>query len=158
MEPPVIVHLTGMVYSGETMKRLYATADPTEAAILRSILREAGIESTLDEEDGAIHVGNEDAPKAAEILAAHFEKQDPRDTGAAEESSLVKTRVRRSGSLTRVLAITVVLLPAATLAIMLGYNGDVEQALLMAGALGGMVAAVWIVNVMAEKKDGSAPR
>src|SRR5688572_6726250 len=104
-----------MVYSTDLMKRLYATADPAEAAILRSLLAEAGIESTLDKEDGAIHVGNEDAPKAAEVLAAHFEKQDPRDAGASEESALVKTRVRRSGSLTRVLAFTVVLLPAAAM-------------------------------------------
>jgi hypothetical protein len=79
MEPPVIVHLSGMVYSGDTMKRLYGTTDATEAETLRALLKEAGIDSTFDPEGLGIHVRDEDAPKAAEVLAAHFEKQDPRE-------------------------------------------------------------------------------
>jgi hypothetical protein len=85
MEPPVIVHLSGMVYSGHTMKRLYGTTDPAEAEAIRALLKDAGIESTFDPEGLGIHVRDEDAPKAAEVLAAHFEKQDPRETPPPEQ-------------------------------------------------------------------------
>jgi len=73
-----------MVYSTDLMKRLYGTTDPAEAAILRALLRDAGIESTLDE-DGGIHVSNENAAAGAEALAAHFERQEGGPSAPAAE-------------------------------------------------------------------------
>lgn len=70
------------------MKRVYATLDPVEAEVLRALLRDAGIESAIDSQGGAafvvglpssplgIHVSDEDAASAAEILGRHFEKKD----------------------------------------------------------------------------------
>ena len=66
------------------MKRLYGTTDPAEAEILRALLRDAGIESTLDE-DGGIHVSNEHAAAGAEALAAHFERQEGGPSAPASE-------------------------------------------------------------------------
>ena len=82
-----------MIDSSRTMKRLYGTTDPIEAEVLRALLRDAGIESALDNEGGAayavglptsisplgIHVSDEDAAAAAEVLARHFEKKDAED-------------------------------------------------------------------------------
>ena len=75
-----------MVYSTDLMKRLYGTTDPAEAAILRALLRNAGIESTLDE-DGGIHVSNEHAAAGAEALAGHFERQEGGPAAPATEET-----------------------------------------------------------------------
>ena len=140
-----------MVYSVDRMKRLYGTSDPAEAESLCSVLRQAGIESTFDREGLGIHVSDEDAPKAAEILAAHFEKQDPRETPSPPINE-------RSKPMPRGLGLAVVLLPAGIIAVMFGFQGDWERALLIAGAVGGLVALVWVVHEWTDKKDGSAPR
>lgn len=67
------------------MKRVYATVDPVEAEVLCALLRDAGIEPAMDDATmpllntpaaRAIHVRDEDAAAAAEVLARHFEKND----------------------------------------------------------------------------------
>lgn len=64
------------------MKRLYGTADPAEAEAIRILLRDLGIDATLERAEGegpiSINVRDEDAGIAAEALAEHFERQDPR--------------------------------------------------------------------------------
>jgi hypothetical protein len=78
------------------MKRLYATADLTEAELLRALLRDQGIESSLDNTGGdvlavglptaaapiGINVSDEHAPAAEEALARHFEKKDTEELEA----------------------------------------------------------------------------
>ena len=81
------------------MKRLYGTTDPAEAQILRTLLRDAGIESTLDE-DGGIHVSSEQAAAGAEALAAHFERQEGGRSAPAPEETPA-----RQGLLARLFAL-----------------------------------------------------
>ncbi len=98
------------------MKRLYATTDSTEAELICAHLRDAGIESTIDNKFGAdyaiglptsasplgIYVRDEDAAEAAEILALHFEKKEEGEADpdapaplTAEESARFEDQVRR---------------------------------------------------------------
>lgn len=81
------------------MKRLYATTDPAEAAALRALLRDAGIESTLDP-DGGILVSNENAAAGAEALAAHFERLEGGPSATPPEE-----KPARKGWLARLLAV-----------------------------------------------------
>ena len=71
----------------------------SEAEILRTLLRDAGIESTLDE-DGGIHVSSEHAAAGAEALAAHFERQEGGPTAPAREE-----KPARPGWLARLFAL-----------------------------------------------------
>lgn len=73
------------------MKRLYATTDPTEAELLRALLRDAGID-----------VADQDAPAAAELLAAHFEKQDAGEAGPKPAGPL-EDAPRQGGWLARLM-------------------------------------------------------
>ncbi|MBV8879843.1 MAG: DUF2007 domain-containing protein [Planctomycetaceae bacterium] len=144
------------------MKRLYATTDPAEAAILRALLRDAGIESRLDNEGGAdyaiglptsvaplgIDVGDEDAPAAAEILAAHFEKQplpgdDDPDAPAPlspEETATFEAKVLRGRSKGRFWLAFFLLLPLAVTALSSALRGDGRLAAAAAALLVGIVA------------------
>jgi len=74
------------------MKRVYATVDRVEAEVLCALLRDAGIEPALDDSavglapaPVGIHVRDEDAASAAEVLARHFEK-DAKDSEADPEA------------------------------------------------------------------------
>ena len=171
-----------MVYSGEKMKRLYATTDPTEAEILRALLRDAGIESTLDNEGGAayavglptgavplgINVGDQDAASAAEVLAAHFEKQtvmedDPEAPPplSPEESAQFEEKVRRDSARMRRRLAQFFLILGALSGLVGASIGSWEAALIGAGSSVGLVALVWFVSLLAEpdhKENGSAPR
>ena len=144
------------------MKRLYATTDPTEAKILRALLRDAGIETTIDNEGGAdyigglpisavplgINVGEEDAAAAAEILAAHFEKHpfpmddDPEapEPLSAEESASFEAKVRESKPRGRFWLAFVLLLPTAVAALSYTLAGKWAGAAVFGGMLVGTIA------------------
>lgn len=160
------------------MKRLYATTDPMEAGILQALLRDAGIESTLDNEGGAayavglptsavplgINVSDEDAAAAAAVLASHFEKQnvgedDPEapPPPTLEESARFEEKVRRGGSKARGRLAMFCLILGGLVGIALALSGEWEAGLMMGGAAAAPVAFVWFVNLLVEKKDGSAP-
>ena len=164
------------------MKRLYATTDPTEAEILRALLRDAGIESTLDNEGGAayavglptgavplgINVIDADAAAAAEVLAAHFEKQtvmedDPEAPPplTPEESAQFEEKVRRDSAKMRRRLGQFFLLLAGVSGGAGASTGSWQAALIGAGSVIGLVALVWFVSLLAEpdgKENGSAPR
>lgn len=86
------------------MKRVWTTTDPTEAELIRARLRDAGIESLLDNQGGAqyaiglptsisplgIDVADEDAAEAAELLS-HPEAEGEPDPEAPEPQSLDET-------------------------------------------------------------------
>jgi hypothetical protein len=148
----------------ERMKRLYATTDEIEAEVLRALLRDGGIESTLDD-DGGIDVRDEDAPAAVEILAAHFEKQDVGEVDpdappplSPEESAVFEEGIQRKRFRARLWMASFYLLPAGVWVVVVAFTEDTRTALMAAGALGGLVAFVWIVNLLLEKQKGSAPR
>jgi hypothetical protein len=144
------------------MKRLYATTDPTEAEILRALLRDAGIETTIDNEGGAdyigglpisavplgINAGDEDAAAAAEILAAHFEKHplpmddDPEapEPLSAEESASFEAKVRGRKPRGRFWLAFVLLLPMAVAALSAVIRGNSREAAVFGGMLAGIVA------------------
>ncbi len=144
------------------MKRLYATTDPTEAEILRALLRDAGIETTLDNAGGAdfvgglpisavplgINVGDEDAAAAVEILAAHFEKHplptddDPEapEPLSVEESASFEAKVRQSKPRGRFWLAFVLLLPTAVAALSAAITGNAREAAVYGGALVGILA------------------
>ena len=67
------------------MKRLYGTTDPAEAEAILVLLRDRGIAPILDRGEGpgpiSIDIRDEDAAPAAEALAQHFERLDPRPPG-----------------------------------------------------------------------------
>lgn len=161
------------------MKRLYATTDLAEAQILRALLRDAGIESSLDNEAGAafaiglptsaaplgINVSDEDAAAAAEVLAAHFEKQtvmedDPEAPPplTPEESAAFDEKVRRGRPRRRWwMALLLLLFPGAAGTILASW-GARDALLITLAAAGACLATVWFVNLLGEKEDGSAPR
>lgn len=73
------------------MKRVYATTDPIEAEVLRALLRDAGVESMLENRGSAdfaigmstsavplgTGVSDEDAQEAVDILARHIGHRPP---------------------------------------------------------------------------------
>ena len=72
------------------MKRLYATESVDEAQRLQALLKQAGIESSIDTKSGGsvvtaavvfgLYVEDKDAPEAAGILADWIEKHlDPEE-------------------------------------------------------------------------------
>jgi hypothetical protein len=144
------------------MKRLYATTDPTEAQVLRALLRDAGIETTIDNEGGAdyaiglptsisplgLNVSDEDAAAAAEILAAHFEKHplpmddDPEapEPLSAKESAAFEAKVRERKPRGRFWLAFVLLLPTGVGAVSAVIRGNSREAAVYIGALIGIVA------------------
>lgn len=158
------------------MKRLYATTDPAEAELLRALLRDAGIESTLDNEYGApyaiglptaavplgINVGDSDAAQAAEILAGHFEKTEPADLvpdpdapppPSTEESAAFEERVHRNSAKWRFRLALVYLLPGAITALVLAFLGEWTGAAFSGGATAGLIALGWFVQLLLESRS-----
>ena len=86
------------------MKRIHTTTDPTEAELVRARLRDAGIESFLDNQGGAqyavglptsvsplgVDVADEDASEAADILSRPAAEGEP-DPEAPEPLTLDET-------------------------------------------------------------------
>lgn len=144
------------------MKRLYATTDPAEAEILRALLRDAGIESRLDNSGAAdyaiglptsvtplgITVSDEDAAPAAEILAAHFEKHplptedDPEapEPMSLDETATFEAKVRSGKSKGRFWLAFFLLLPTAVAALSFALQGEWGRAAAAVGLLAGIVA------------------
>jgi hypothetical protein len=144
------------------MKRLYATTDPAEAQILRALLRDAGIETSLDNEGGAdyaiglptsvaplgLNVSDEDAAAAAEILAAHFEKlplpmeDDPEapEPLSLEESASFEAKVRAKRPRGRFWLAFFLLLPTTVAAVVCALRGEWTIAAIAAGMLVGILA------------------
>ena len=153
------------------MKRLYATTDQTEAELIRAHLRDAGIESSIDNQLGAayaiglptsasplgIYVRDEDAAEAAEILALHFEKKD--DAGEAdpdappplspEESAQFEEKVRKGKPRRRFWLAFVWLLPGILGMICYALAGLWALALVSLGANVGLLGLLWLVNAIA---------
>lgn len=144
------------------MKRLYATTDPAEAEILRALLRDAGIESALDNEHGAvfaiglptsispigINVSDEDAAAASEILAAHFAKHplpmddDPEapEPPSLDETATFEAKVRSGKSRGRFWLAFFLLLPLGTIVVVSALGGDWSKAVAALGLLAGILA------------------
>ena len=161
------------------MKRLYATTDLTEAELLRALLRDQGIESSLDNSAGAalaiglptpavpigINVSDEDAPAAAEALARHFEKKDAEEMEPdpeappplmPEESAAFEVKVRRRVYWKRLLLLMVFFWPG--IFFVSGMFVEPWQQLL-GGAAGilSLVAFIWVLDVIAENKTNPPP-
>ena len=156
------------------MKRLYATTDLTEAELLRALLRDQGIESSLDNEGGAayavgmptsavpvgINVRDEDAPAAAEALARHFEKQDSREMEpdpeappplTPEESAAFDARVHRPHFGRRLFLLVVFFFPGI---FGLAFSFPEPWQMALAGAAGvlSLAALVWVLDLIAESR------
>ncbi len=154
------------------MKRLYGTTDLTEAELIRAHLRDAGIESSLDNQHGAfsaiglptaaspigIYVRDEDAAEAAEILALHFEKKqeeegepDPEAPSplTAEESASFEERVRRGKPRRRFWLAFFWMLPG--LVAMVCYALAEMWPMAVAALIGNLlfVGLVWLINALA---------
>lgn len=157
------------------MKRLYGTTDPIEAELLRALLRDAGIESTLDNQNGAayaiglptsvsplgIDVSDEDAPAAADVLARHFEKRQAEDLEADpeaptplsdEEAAGFEDLIRRGAPRRRFYLAFFYLLPGVVTALVFAYLGQWLAAGIAGGAVLGLVAFAAIVDALAKKK------
>jgi len=161
------------------MKRLYATTDLTEAELLRALLRDQGIESSLDNSHGAafavglptaavpigINVRDEDAPAAAEALARHFEKKDAEEMEpdpeappplTPEESAAFEAKVKRRVYWKRLFLLMIFFWPG--IFYLSGMFDKPWQQL--AGAAAGilsLVAFIWVVDVIAENKTDPPP-
>jgi len=154
------------------MKRLYATTDPTEAELIRAHLRDAGIESSLDNQLGAayaigiptaasplgIYVRDEDAAEAAEILALHFEKKDEEagepDPDAPppltpEESARFEEKVRRGKPRRRLWLVLIWFLPNAAALISSALSGKWAIAGVTSVTLICFVGVLWAINALA---------
>jgi hypothetical protein len=159
------------------MKRLYATTDPTEAELIRAHLRDAGIESSLDNQLGAayaigiptaasplgIYVRDEDAAEAAEILALHFEKKD--DIGepdpdappplTPEEAAQFEEKVRRGKPRRRLWLALIWFLPNVAAVISSALTGEWAIAVVAFVTLLCFVGILWAINALAglNRKD-----
>jgi hypothetical protein len=164
-QDPTVVTLSRKV------KRLYATTDPTEAELIRAHLRDAGIESSLDNQLGAayaigiptaasplgIYVRDEDAAEAAEILALHFEKKDEEgepDPDAPppltrEESAQFEEKVRRGKPRRRFWLALIWFLPNVAAVITAVFSGQFAFAGVLLGALLGFAGILWAINALA---------
>jgi len=157
------------------MKRLYGTTDPIEAELLRALLRDAGIESTLDNQNGAayaiglptsistlgINIKDEDAEAAVDILARHFEKKQAEDLEddpdappplSDEESARFEEQVRRGAPRRRFYLAFFYLLPGAFTALVFALLGRWTAARISVGAVMGVIAFAWFVDLLARKK------
>ena len=153
------------------MKLLYGTTDLTEAELIRAHLRDAGIESTLDNEHGAayaiglptaasplgIYVRDEDAAEAAEILALHFEKKEEAvedDPDAPppltpEESAAFEERVRRGKPRRRLWLVLFWALPNVAGLLSAALTGNFMLAGLLLVTLLCFVGILWAINALA---------
>jgi hypothetical protein len=155
------------------MKRLYATTDPTEAELISAHLRDAGIESSIDNQHGAayaiglptsasplgIYVRDEDAAEAAEILALHFEKKieegepdpDAPPPLTAEESARFEEKVQEGKPRRRFWLAFFYIAPAVLTVFCLMAAGRYEAAGVAALVVLGWLGILWAVNALAGK-------
>jgi hypothetical protein len=154
------------------MKSVYTTTDPIEAEVLRALLRDAGIESTLENGGGAdfaigmstsavplgIGVVDEDAQEASDILARHFGRRAPEGPAdpeapeplSEEESAAFEEKVRRGNRRWARWLVYVYFLPGAVFLIVLVVTGHFEGALMTAAGLASLLAVGWFVNLLLE--------
>ena len=141
------------------MKRLYATTDPHEAELLRKLLRDQGIESTL-ENDGGIHVKDEDAPSAAEALAGHFEKQEAHSEAppplTPEEDAAFEAKAKRRVYSKRLFLLLIFFWPGI-FAIAAFFDEPWQMALGAAAGVLSLAAFIWVVDLIAENKTDPPP-
>ena len=138
------------------VKRLYATLNTAEAQRLRALLKDQGIDATL-EADGGIHVRDEDAPAAAEALARHFEKETGAEAAPPpEESAALEAKARRRVYGKRLFLLLILFWPGI---LYLAWFFDEPWKKVTAGAAGvlSLVAFIWVVGVIAENKTGPSP-
>lgn len=163
------------------MKRLYATTDPVEAELLRALLRDAGIESLLDNQGGAsyaiglpvsvsplgIDVADEDAAEAAEILGRHFSNgaaegdpdPDAPDPLSPDEDAQFKERVRLGNRRWGSRLAVIYLLPVGLTGIYYLLRGIWPGVWASIGVLAGFIALGWFINAVvkpAAKEKGPA--
>jgi len=158
------------------MKRLYATTDPTEAELIRVLLREKGIDSDLDNEGGAayaigfptaavplgINVRDEDAADAVELLARHFEQKEA-EAGAEPapgKSTEFEEKVRQERPRKRLLWALIFLLPNAVWPLVLSLRGEFGLGAIAVLLLLGLLGIAWGIHALAGlglKKKGPAP-
>jgi hypothetical protein len=153
------------------MKRLYATTDPTEAELIRAHLRDAGIESSLDNQLGAayaiglptaasplgIYVRDEDAAEAVEILALHFEKKeeagepDPEAPPplTPEEARRFEEKVRQGRPRRRLWLALIWFLPNAAVVVSSALSGQWAFAAVALVTLLCFIGILWAVNALA---------
>ena len=161
------------------VKRLYATTDLTEAELLRALLRDQGIESTLGHEGGgvafgiptdeasiAINVRDEDAPAAAEALARHFEKTATEDMEADPEAPAIQpgefdlfeeqAKAKRRYFKRRFL-ILLITCPVVVLAPAVAFDQPWKMAVGAAAGVLSLVAFIWFLDLIAENTMGPPP-
>lgn len=159
------------------MKRVWTTTDPTEAELVRARLRDAGIESFLDNQGGTqyaiglptsvsplgIDVADEDAADAAEILSRPAGEGEPDPEApaplSAEESAAFEAKVRRGNRRWGRWLVYVYFGPTALAFLVAILRADLRAAALAGGAIAGMLAVIWFVNMLVEgqvKKEGPA--
>jgi hypothetical protein len=154
------------------MKRLYATTDPTEAELIRAHLRDAGIESSLDNQLGAayaigiptsasplgIYVRDEDAAEAAEILALHFEKKEETEGEpdpdappplTAEEAAQFEEKVRKGKPRRRLWLALIWFLPNVAALLGFALSGQWAVAFVALVTLLCFVGILWAINALA---------
>ena len=164
------------------MKLLYGTTDLTEAELIRAHLRDAGIESTLDNQHGAayaiglptaaaplaIYIRDEDAAEAAEILALHFEKKvddgepdpDAPPPLTPEESAKFEEQVRKGKPRRRFWLAFVYFFPAVLGALCYALAGDLKFAVVLLVTVLGGLGILWAINELAglgRKRKEPAP-
>jgi hypothetical protein len=160
------------------MKRLYATTDLTEAELLRALLRDQGIESSLDNTGGAalavglptaavpigINVSDEDAPAAVEALARHFEKENAEEMEAdpdapppltPEESARFEAKVKRVRFWRRFFLLLVFFFPAI-LGLVVSFSELWQMAAAGTAGVFSLVALIWVVDLIAESRESKA--
>src|SRR4051812_44320484 len=134
------------------MKRIWTTTDPTEAELVRARLRDAGIESALDNQGGAqyavglptsvsplgIDVADEDAAEAEKILSSPVSEGEPDPEApeplSAEESAAFEAKVRRGNRRWGRRLVYVYFLPGFVLLFVTIVRGDLKAAAIVAGA------------------------
>jgi len=152
------------------VKRVYATTNPTEAELVRARLRDAGIESTLDNEGGAayaiglptsvsplgIDVADEDAAEAERILSSPASEGEPDPDAppplSTEESAAFEEKVRRGNRRWGRWLVYVYFLPGFVLLVVATVRADLKAAAVVAGAMGGLLALGWWINLMVESR------
>jgi hypothetical protein len=154
------------------MKCIYTGTDPIEADLLRSWLRNEGVETTLDNEFAwpyingmptpaiplEISVADGDAAPALEMLRHYFAERgkeaiaDPElpPPLSPEESAQFEVRVRRGAWKRRFGIATCYLLPPATTVPVLLALHEWEGAAMAAAMVWGLAAFGWAINLIAE--------
>jgi hypothetical protein len=152
------------------VKRVYATTNPTEAELVRARLRDAGIESLLDNEGGAayaiglptsvsplgIDVADEDAAEAERILSSPASEGEPDPEAppplSTEESAAFEEKVRRGNRRWGRWLVYVYFLPGAVMLLVCIFRGELTGAVSVAAAMAAVLAVGWFVNLLLESQ------